>query len=250
LWGIYKQSLQQDSATPIITGLNGFVPHGPVTLEGAWVLYIDQTATGDSPSPSMMAASTVLSLGRLMRVSIDGGRPEPVQTGGDVYGVSCARHSTRCVMAGPGTDHKQIVFSLLLPEEGRGHELARFNLAANDEYWNWQLSPDGAQIALFEPAGGKIYLLSLDGRPSRQIHLKDWKSLYNMNWAADGESLFVSNPTPRGSALLRVDLRGNTRTVWEQKGGLATWGIPSPDGRRLAMAEWNISSNVWMLEDF
>src|SRR5258708_27105459 len=103
LWGIYKQSLQQDSATPIVTRLNGFVPHGPVTLEGAWVLYIDQTATGDSPSPSMMAASTVLGLGRLMRVSIDGARPESVPTGGDVSGVDCARHSSRCVVAGPGT---------------------------------------------------------------------------------------------------------------------------------------------------
>jgi Tol biopolymer transport system component len=90
----------------------------------------------------------------------------------------------------------------------------------------------------------------LDGHPSRQIRLKNWSSLYNLNWAADGKSLFVSNPTPRGSALLRVDLRGNTRTVWEEKGGLATWGIPSPDGRRLAIAEWNISSNLWMLEDF
>jgi Tol biopolymer transport system component/DNA-binding winged helix-turn-helix (wHTH) protein len=250
LWGIYKQSLQQDSATPIVTRLNGFVPHGAVTLDGPWVLYIDQTPTGDSPTPSMMAAYTVLSLGRLMRVSIDGGRPEPVPTGGDVYGVNCASHSIRCVMAGPGTDHKQIVFSLLLPGQGRGRELARFNLAANDEYWNWQLSPDGAQIAIFEPAGGKIYLLSFDGRPSRQIRMKDWNSLYNLNWAADGKSLFVSNPTARGSSLLRVDLRGNTRTVFEQKGGLASWGIPSPDGRRIAMVEWNISSNVWMLDDF
>jgi Tol biopolymer transport system component/DNA-binding winged helix-turn-helix (wHTH) protein len=49
LWGIYKQSLQQESATPIITGLNGFVTHGPVTLDGEWVLYIAQTTTGGSP---------------------------------------------------------------------------------------------------------------------------------------------------------------------------------------------------------
>jgi len=45
------------------------------------------------------------------------------------------------------------------------------------------------------------------------------------------------------------DLKGNARVLWQFKGGGGpVWGIPSPDGRYLAMRNQADSSNVRMLE--
>jgi hypothetical protein len=48
-----------------------------------------------------------------------------------------------------------------------------------------------------------------------------------------------------------VDLKGNAQVLWQFKGrGGAIWGVPSPDGRYLAILDHAFSSNVWMLEGF
>jgi hypothetical protein len=38
--------------------------------------------------------------------------------------------------------------------------------------------------------------------------------------------------------------------LWEHPGGIEVYGVPSPDGRYLAMRGWNVESNVWMMENF
>ena len=52
---------------------------------------------------------------------------------------------------------------------------------------------------------------------------------------------------------------GNAHVLRQQKGSLSPtikagsfgpWGVPSPDGRHLAMLGWTRNSNVWMLEGF
>jgi hypothetical protein len=46
-------------------------------------------------------------------------------------------------------------------------------------------------------------------------------------------------------------LRGNARVLWQYKGsGGQIWGVPSPDGRYLAILGTVTNSNVWMLEGF
>jgi hypothetical protein len=48
-----------------------------------------------------------------------------------------------------------------------------------------------------------------------------------------------------------ADLKGNAQVLWQFKGrGGAIWGVPSPDGRYLAIRADAIDSNVWMLEGF
>jgi len=86
--------------------------------------------------------------------------------------------------------------------------------------------------------------------------VKGWGTLQSVDWAADGKTLFISAATPEGSALLHVDLEGNARVLWERKGGaepwfaLAPWAVPSPDGRHLAIYDWSLSANMWMIENF
>jgi len=55
--------------------------------------------------------------------------------------------------------------------------------------------------------------------------------------------------------LLYLDLQDHVRVVWQQKGimgneSAGTSGITSPDGRHLAMMDFKLNANMWMLEDF
>jgi len=49
------------------------------------------------------------------------------------------------------------------------------------------------------------------------------------------------------SRLTRTGIRHH---YWPYRGGLATRGIPSPDGLHLAIEGWSLGSNVWMMENF
>jgi hypothetical protein len=82
------------------------------------------------------------------------------------------------------------------------------------------------------------------------VTVKGWNLLNNVNWWADGKGLYVASLNKRGSVLLSVDLQGNARVLWDQAGGAGTYGLPSPDGRHLAMLGWTVNSNIWMLENF
>jgi hypothetical protein len=62
--------------------------------------------------------------------------------------------------------------------------------------------------------------------------------------------LYLSSLNEKGSVLLGVNLRGNARVLWQQTGGGGTYGVPSPDGRHLAMWGWTVETNMWMMENF
>jgi len=47
-----------------------------------------------------------------------------------------------------------------------------------------------------------------------------------------------------------VDLQGNARVLWQQRGLLETYGVPSPDGRHLTMLGHTLNGNVWLIENF
>jgi hypothetical protein len=53
----------------------------------------------------------------------------------------------------------------------------------------------------------------------------------------------------------RSTIAGLVYVVWKQKGTMGnlqagTSGIPSPDGRHLAMMGYTYNANMWTLEDF
>jgi eukaryotic-like serine/threonine-protein kinase len=92
--------------------------------------------------------------------------------------------------------------------------------------------------------------------------VKGWSGLQTLDWAADGTGLFVSITREGGSALLHLDLKGRGQLLWASKGtvepGISAflcgptvpWAVPSPDGRHLAICEWSLSANIWMMENF
>jgi serine/threonine protein kinase/DNA-binding winged helix-turn-helix (wHTH) protein/Tol biopolymer transport system component len=242
-WGIFKQSLRNENPQSLVGAafLDGLNPS--VSLSGEWVLYVDEGNGGGISQPQ-----------RLMRVPLAGGHPEVVLTG-HLKGQGCARSpASMCVFAERTPDRKQLVFSSFGPVTGRGTELTKMDVDSITDY-EWSLSPDGAHVAIHKVTEGPVQIISLTGEAAKQLHATGWNSIENLLWAADGKGLYSASRTVDSSVLLYLDLQGKTRVVWEQKGTMGnesagTSGIPSPDGRHLAMMGYTYNANMWMLEDF
>ena len=51
--------------------------------------------------------------------------------------------------------------------------------------------------------------------------------------------------------ICHTDLKGNAKVLWQYKGSSGViMGLPSPDGRHLAIDALVMNNNVWMLEGF
>jgi eukaryotic-like serine/threonine-protein kinase len=252
-WGIYKQSLDKDTAEPVVASLPGYGVYEDLkdialprtSPDGQWVLY---TIKGQENGSSGWT--------KLMRVPLAGGHPELVLTGNLQGPPSCANPpETLCAIAEQSPDLKQLVFSAVDPKSGRGRELVRSDMDPKGDYV-WALSPDGTRIALLflhdlvNAGEGPVHILWFDGKPSMEVKVKGWKSLDSVAWTANGKGLYTSGHTQRGSVLLHVDLRGNSQVLWTQDGGSGTYAIPSPDGRHLAIRSWMLDDNIWMMEKF
>lgn len=236
---IYRQALGQDEAELIQTEPGAIIPR--VSPDGAWLLYLVRP-DGDSSSLPV----------RLMRVPIAGGIPQLVLAAAIVDTHRCAKSpATVCAIAERTQDRKHLIFTAFDPLKGRGSELITFDIDPKADYI-WDLSPDGTRIVLRNRAEQqRIHILSLRGKPPQEITVKGW-SLGDdgLDWTADGKGLLVSAPIPGGVALLHLDLLGTVHVLCEQRGGVVTWGVPSPDGRHVAMPGNTQNSNIWMIENF
>jgi Tol biopolymer transport system component len=132
---------------------------------------------------------------------------------------------------------------------GRGRELARID-SDPTKYYNLALSPDGTRIAYTTSHEGPVHILSLRGEPSREIRVRGWSNLQDIEWAG-AKALIISSGVQGGDLLLHVDMQGNAHVLWQQQGGFASFiGTLSPDGRHLAFNGYSTNSNIWMMENF
>jgi Tol biopolymer transport system component len=240
-WGIYKQELNRDSAETLVTSDERL--GGRTSPDGKWMLYsISSNESKHSPSRSGTE--------RLMRIPVTGGPAELVLTA-RLYNFWCARSpSTLCAFAEQRPDHKELVFTAFDPIRGKGHELARFATDPNEDYFGWSLSPDSTRIAIIKTGGNHVYVLPLDGSPVRDLTVAGWNGFNTFDWSVDSKGFFTSNTTALGATLLFVDLKGKPHPLWQQRSGSFTWGVPSPDGRHLAIFGQDFNGNMWMIENF
>jgi hypothetical protein len=45
-------------------------------------------------------------------------------------------------------------------------------------------------------------------------------------------------------------MNGKVTVLWNNRGSIRTWGVPSADGRRIAILGSTQENNVWVLEGF
>ncbi len=240
-WGVFKQPLDQDSVEVLVTGAKGAEADSPrVSADGTWLLYQELTEKTDRLWP----------MARLMRVPINGGLPEFVFSARFYNSHRCSRaEANLCVFAEQTADGTWLVFTVLDPIRGKGRELAKF---ATDPlgFYHWDVSPDGKRIAILKGGENQIHVLPLSGGAVRDFTVKGWTGFNSLDWSPDGKGFFIGNLSGGSATLIYVDQAANAFPLWHQKSTTGTWGVPSPDGRQLAILGQEFNGNIWTMENF
>jgi eukaryotic-like serine/threonine-protein kinase len=246
-FSIYRQGMDQDVPELIPTGPEN-IQVTRVSPDGAWLIY---TALFPNERDTV----------RLMRVPLAGGAPQVIlETKANNF--DCPRRPGAQCIASEASSKQEVIWSGFDPASGTRHPLFRvmplIERQSIKRTVNWTVSPDGSRIAMTgtDPQGG-IEIRSLTGQIQATIEVKGWANPLSIDWAADGKSLFVSNTglieSPAsgiGATLLRVDLEGHVKPLWETRGGRYAWAIASPDGKYLAIRAPATERNAWMIENF
>lgn len=213
--------------------------------DGSELLYMDCRASCGVTLP--MNRSPVVPL---MRVPLEGGTPQVVLKFIAYGRARCAVSPAKvCVIAEQSEDGQPLIFSAFDPTKGRGEELARFEPERGADY-HWALSSDGARIAILKVGSSRIYTLHLDGHPRQDTEVTGWSNLARLFWDADGKGWFTSAKTRSSWALLHVDQQGKADLLLEREATARFYGLPSPDGRHLAINTVTTSGNAWIIERF
>jgi hypothetical protein len=81
--------------------------------------------------------------------------------------------------------------------------------------------------------------------------VKGWQQLSSLAWSPDNRGFYCGSLSFQGNALLYVDLKGNGRALYTYRGfGTGLDGIPSPDGRYLAIGRGITDSSGWVIKGF
>jgi Tol biopolymer transport system component len=236
--GIYRQALNEDSAELLVASPRNDLAGFRVSPDG-WLLYGSNGRQGDP-------AGTVL----VNRVPTTGGDPLPVVAVRPSSAITCARPpSQSCLLVERSEDHKRLVVSGFDPIKGRGPQLAQIEVDPTVDNWGCTISPDGAKIAVIANTDGRIRIFSLHGRLLQTIRSKTLNNMQGIEWAPNGKGFYAS-ANAKGIAVLYVDLQGNVRSVWASQGGNWARGLPSPDGRHIAIQTSTNDGNMWMMQNF
>ena len=230
---LFRQDIDQSGAQPLVVSNDAKVL-AHLSPDGKWILYNQQHQN---------------ERWKVMRIPLKGGTAETILPDAGVAGdYNCsALPAGRCVFRTVQDD--QFLFWDLDSVRGKGRELARTRRTPA-LMGDWDISPDGSLVAIpnHDPRDARIRLVPLDARggtAQRTVTIKGLKNLSGVVWAADGRGWYVAVQGVTGGGLLfYVDLEGRILTNLMES-MVPNFAVPSPDGRRVAFADWTASANVW-----
>lgn len=234
VYRLYQQHLADRTPQELNTGTAPSVlPQ--VTPDGKWILYDANPDVVLSPKSE------------IFRMPSAGGTPERVETGGAFKEFRCPlRDGSTCVLRN-SEGNKELVYYKLDPISGRGRELARTSWVPHVTS-DWTVAPDGSAIAqtIHDIANPRIRIVPLGGsdRREREVAVRGFGMLSGISWSADGKGWYVAADAGTGTSILYVDQQGESHVLRASPSG--TWGVPSPDGQKLAFVDQAVDSNVWM----
>jgi len=234
---VYAQPLGEDAAEVLVDAPGASCCVSP---DGRWFIYLTLVKSGAN------------SVWQLMRVPIKGGPSQEMFTAKNPVDSSCAKlPSTMCIIAERTEDHRQVVITTFDLSKGRGGELTRISVDPETDTGPIKLSPDGKRLAVIRNTAASLQILSLKGELLREVKIPTWDhDTGPITWAADSRSLYVPAAAPSGALLLHISLAGAVHVLRKNEGGPYTSGIPSPDGRHIAIGTSVKTENVWTMENF
>ncbi len=245
-WAIFKQRIDAKTPETLIAGSENYV-YARLGSQGT-LLY---TA---APPPNLQGRAVTAR--RLMSMPEQGGASTTLMHivyGDYYYKCGSSPPSSSCVVSELKDGH--LIFFHLDPLKGKGEEVARIDGYQSPDA-RWDLSPDGARIAIVDPTiegKGEIRILNLADRRVNVLSVRNWKwdEVILISWAADGKGWFVyalSAHSP--DALVSIDGNGNLTVLQEIPAGNIMTLVPSPDGKRLAFTKRMFVDDVMLLENF
>jgi serine/threonine protein kinase len=242
-YGLYRQSLSGDTPEPIVSNGAGQLEIAMLSPDHKWILLQVRSIPGGNSVPV-----------QLMRVPVTGGTPELIFSMPEWSSSTCVGSPPDlCVTAEPTKDLRHVVVTAFDPVKGRGPELVRFDL---DSSWQqdrlplFDVSPDGTHFVVSPSPQGPIEIRSWASQSVRVVPVKGLNNIRNLGWTEDGKALLLTNSSEEGDVLLHVDLKGDTQILWKCSDSHGCNGSPSPDGRHIAIYDWKLSANMWMMENF
>jgi DNA-binding winged helix-turn-helix (wHTH) protein/Tol biopolymer transport system component len=238
---LFKQALDQPVPELLVGGDNNvFLTR--VAPKGTSVLYLLSAPPND-----------LLGRVRLMRIALSGGVPQLLLAEPGINNFQCARsRSNLCIFSEFSSN--RLAFYTFDSVTG-DHSLLT---TIQEPEWflvNWSLSPDGKTLVLAKnhrgAAPADLRILRVDGTHERTMALDKWFAISYVDWAADGQSVWVNAASEAGTpTLLNVALNGKITASLQEPEMVLGWAIPSPDGRHVALWRGEQSSNAWLLEGF
>jgi Tol biopolymer transport system component len=231
---LFRQGIDQSDAQPLVIS-DQPKALARVSPNGKWILYNEKNQMGGW---------------NIMRIPIGGGPPKTLLLNQGLQGEFACSSGTagRCV--GRTVQNRQFLFWDLNPIHGKGRQLAR-------TAWipaivgDWDISPDGSQVAIpnHDPRNATIRLVPLDaqaGAAEKVVTIKMLKNLSAVVWAPNGRGWYVAVRGVNRGLLFYVDLEGRVLTKLMES-MVATYPVPSRDGRHVAFMDWTVSANVWQV---
>jgi len=244
-WDLFRQNLDQRTADDFALGPGSQWRANP-TPDGKSFLYWEGPEEfSDDPNQSK----------RLLRIPSAGGPTEFVLEAGLLTQFDCASApADLCLLFEPDLTNQELVVSRLVPTDGKGDELWRIEIDLKLRP-DTDLAPDGSNIAVVghqEKARTIRLVAALTGEVIREIEVDSAPGLdfTSVTWSPDSESFYLTGDSPRGAALLHVDMQGKADVLLEEDTGYLFKSLPSPDGRHLAFNKLTSEANVWIVENF
>jgi hypothetical protein len=246
---IFKQDIGQTQSELLVGGDDIVIMAPRLTPDGLSALYLVTAKRKDLPDNR-----------RLMRVPLAGGASQVVVEGPEIMGYQCARLPSKlCIYGQIESNSDGYRFFTFDPAGGKGTELLAGKVKKRYAMNNWSLSPDGKYLVtakgLTPTDDIALRIIKLADGTEQLIPVPQIKLLMGMEWSADSSSIWVGGFMGRGaggarSGLLNVRLNGSVKVALRGLNPGVLWGVPSPDGQRLALLGNTESSNMWLLENF
>jgi Tol biopolymer transport system component len=241
---LFRQGLNDRVPERIVSSGAGDIYGATLSPDGVWILYGESVRTEGKAPPSSL---------RVMRQPATGGPPETVlelpYSDGERF--SCPRKVGQPCVLGQ-IEGKNLVFYTLDPVHGKGELLNKIEIDTG--FNDWQVSPDGSQLAVVDDLSHKnrIEVLNLSNKVWREIAVEaGWGDNQTIAWAADGKSFFVTTWLPESWNLVHVTLSGKVQRLLSNPNRQFMFRpLPSPDGKHLAFQAQTFDSNVWLLQNF